>query len=207
VTARPPSLDEYERSALAVGAGERWKRGTRARFLDAVGGGTLPEESFSRWLAQDHRFVEGLVRFVALTVARAPGGARSVLVRGLGALDAELDWFAAHARERGLDLDVPPHPICRRYTDFLIAAAYSRPPEVLLAILYGVEAAYAVAWGRLEPAGPYAEFIERWTHPDFRVYVDELRILADTHPHPGQQDHFDRVLRHEEAFWRMTWEG
>lgn len=204
---RPPDFEEFARSRLALGAGELWERGTRARFLDAVGDGTLPEEAFSRWLAQDHRFVEDLARFVAQTIARGPIDGRSVLVRGLAALDAELDWFASHARERDLDLDIPTHPTCRRYTDYLISAAYSRPPEVLLAILYGVEVAYTVAWGRIEATGPYAEFIERWTHPDFRIYVDELRALADAHPHPEQQNHFDRVLRHEEAFWRMTWEG
>ena len=74
-------------------------------------------------------------------------------------------------------------------------------------VLFGVEVAYTEAWVRLTPAGPYAEFIERWTHPGFRRYVAELMRLADAHSHPGQQAAFDEVLRHEVDFWRMTWEG
>ena len=198
---------DFSQTRLAVRAGEHWELGTRAKFLDAVSDGTLPEEAFSRWLAQDYLFVKGLARFVALTVAKAPRAAQKTLIRGLAALDAELDWFELRASERQLDLSAEPHPACRRYVDFLMAAAYSQPVEVLLAVFYGVEAAYTVAWGRLEPEGPYAEFIDRWTHPDFQAYVNELNRLVDAHPHPKQQEYFNEVMRFERDFWHMTWKG
>ena len=200
-------LHDFSQTRLAVGAGEYWDLGTRARFLDAVGDGTLPEDAFSRWLAQDYLLVKGLARFVALTVAKAPRAEQKVLIGGLAALDTELDWFEAHASERQLDLSAEPHPVCHQYVDFLVAAAYSQPIEVLLAIFYGVEVAYTVAWGRLKPEGPYAEFIDRWIHPDFQAYVSELRSLADAHPHSKQQEYFDDVMSFERDFWRMTWEG
>ncbi len=200
-------MKEFERSRLVAGAGELWRLGTTARFLEAVGDGSLPEEAFHRWLVQDYLFVEGFARFVALTAARTSRPAQGLVIGGLAALDAELGWFVEKARERGLDLGVEPHPVCRRYVDFLIASGYSQPQEVLLAVLFGVEVAYTVAWGRLEPAGPYAEFIERWTAPDFVAYVVELMQIAEAHPHPEQQPAFDEVMRHERDFWRMTWEG
>ncbi len=201
------AMEDFEGSRLVAGAGDLWQAGTTARFLDAVGDGTLPREAFHRWLVQDYLFVRGFTRFAALTAARSARPAQSLLIGGLAALDAELAWFEAHARDRGLDLAAAAHPVCRRYVDFLVAAAYSRPVEVLLAIFYGVEVAYSVAWGRLAAAGPYAEFIERWTHPDFTAYVAELQALADEHPHPEQQAAFNEVMRHERDFWRMTWEG
>jgi len=200
-------MSEFDRSRLAVGAADLWPAGTTARFLDAVGDGSLPEQAFRRWLVQDYLFVKGFTRFVALTAAQTPRPAQSTLIGGLAALDAELAWFEEHARDRDMELDVEPHPTCRRYVDFLVAAAYSRPVEVLLAIFYGVEVAYTVAWGKLEAEGPYAEFIERWTSPEFATYVEELRRLADEHSHPGQQAAFNEVMRHEREFWRMTWEG
>ena len=163
--------------------------------------------AFDRWLVQDYLFVQGFASFIALTVAKTPRPGQSVLIGGLAALDAELDWFEGHAQERGLELTVEPLPACRRYIDALIAAAHTQPFEVLLAIFYGVEVAYTVAWGRLQAEGPYAEFIERWTHPEFQAYVRELMNLADSHPHSGQQPAFDEVLRQERDFWRMTWEG
>ncbi len=200
-------IESFERSRLAAGAGELWRHGISASFLDAVGDGSLPAEAFHRWLVQDYLFVVGFTRFLAVAASRTPRPAQSAMIGGLAALDAELGWFEGHAAARGLDLDAEPHPTCRRYVDFLVAAAYTEPVEVLLAILYGVEVAYTVAWGRLEPRGPYAEFIERWTSPEFQQYVAELLRLADAHPHPGQQAAFDEVMRHEREFWRMTWEG
>lgn len=200
-------MEEFSRSRLAAGAGELWALGTRAEFLDAVADGSLPAEAFSRWLVQDYRFVNGFTRFAAVTAAKTPRPAQSTLIAGLAALDDELGWFERHAAARGLDLGSELHPVCRGYVDFLIAAAYSEPYEVLLAIFYGVEVAYTVAWGRLEATGPYAEFITRWTHPEFQRYVSELERLADAHPHPRQQAAFDRVMRYEREFWRMTWEG
>jgi thiaminase len=88
-----------------------------------------------------------------------------------------------------------------------MAVAYSQPVEVLLAVFYGVEVAYTVAWGKLKPEGPYAEFIDRWTQLDFQAYVNELNHLVDAHPHPRQQEYFNEVMRFERDFWHMTWEG
>lgn len=205
---RTARLQALERSRLVRGAGGLWEAGTEAAFLDAVGDGSLPEEAFHRWLVQDYLFVSGLSRFLALVVAKTDRPAQSLLIAGLAALDDELDWFERHAAERRLAFDeAEPHPICRRYLDFLLASAYREPVGVLLAILYGVEVAYTAGWGRYSAEGPYAEFIDRWTNPDFVAYVVELMRFADEHPHPGQQAAFDRVLRHERDFWRMTWEG
>ena len=200
-------IETFETSRLAAGAGELWRRGVTARFLDAVGDGSLPEEAFHRWLVQDYLFVKGFTTFVALAAARTPRPAQSAMIGGLAALDAELGWFEGHAESRGLDLQSTAHPTCRRYVDFLVASAYTQPFEVLLAMFYGVEVAYTVAWGRLEAEGPYAEFIERWTSAEFQEYVAELLRLTDAHPHPDQQEAFDEVMRHEHDFWRMTWEG
>ena len=198
---------EFDRHRLAVGAGDLWRRGTTAAFLDAVGDGTLPPDAFDRWLVQDALFVREFTRFGALVAAKAPRDAQKVLIGGLAALDDELDWFERHARDRGLDLGVAPHPVCRRYANHILAAGYEASVEELLAMFFGIEAAYCVGWGSLVPGGPYREFIERWTSPAFTVYVGQLGSLADRHQGPGQQAAFDDVMRHEEAFWRMTWEG
>lgn len=194
-------------SRLVRGAGALWPAATSAPFLDAIGTGTLPAAAFDRWLVQDYLFVRDLLRFQALTLARAPRAGHAALAAGIGALHAELSWFEDHAARRGLDLNAPAHPVCRRYTDFLLARAVEQPFEVLAAVLYGVELTYLAAWSALRVEGPYAEFIARWTTPAFAAYVGELLALAERHPHPAQQAEFDAALRHERDFWRMTWEG
>jgi thiaminase len=201
------ALREFDDHRLARGAGALWRRGTTAAFLNAVGDGTLPPDAFDRWLVQDALFVRGFTRFGALVAAKVPRDAQKVLIGGLAALDDELDWFEHHSRDRGLDLGVQLHPVCRRYVNHILAAGYEASTPELLAMFFGIEGAYCVGWGGLVAAGPYREFIERWSSRAFMAYVGQLGSLADRYQGPRQQPAFDDVMRHEEAFWRMTWEG
>ena len=200
-------MREFEESPMVASSGDLWRQATRAEFLSAIGDGTLPADAFRRWLAQDYLFARGLTTFQAIATAKAPREPQRLLIAGLSALDEEMDWFESSAPERGVDLKVDPHPICRRYVDFLIASAYSQPFEVLLAILYGVEVSYLVAWSRLQTTGPYADVVQRWSSAPFVKYVQGLLASSTQFRHPDQQKHFDDVLRHEHDFWRMTWKG
>lgn len=192
---------------LIRAAGELWQQGTKSPFLEAAAAGTLAREAFQRWLAQDYLFAKGLMSYQATTLAKAPRDCHYQLVNGLVGLENELSWFEDCAGRLDLDLDAPPHPTCRAYVDFLLGAARSQPFPLLLAILFGVEVAYLAAWSALGGHGPYAEFIERWSSPEFGDYVASLGALADRYRHEAAQEHFNRVLEHERDFWKMSWEG
>ena len=200
-------LSELEESPLVVGAGRLWHEATEVDFLSAIRDDRLPEENFHRWLVQDYYFVRGFATCVALGAGKTPRPAQKTLIAGLAALDSELDWFEANADRRGWSLDAVKHPVCQRYVDFLIAAAYQSPFETLLTIIFAVEAAYFAGWSSLAPSGPYAEFIERWSNDGFAAYVCELQHRCEQHPHDAQQRWFNEVLRHEFDFWQMTWGG
>ena len=200
-------MRKIEASPLVIASGKLWPQATEAEFLSAIEDGTLPEAAFGRWLVQDYLFAQGLTSFQAIAAARAPRRSQKILIAGLTALDNEMEWFESTAAKQDIDLEAAPHPICRRYCDFLIASAYSKPFSVLLAILYAVEASYLVAWSALHRTGPYAEFIERWSNDQFVTYVRGLLELCAQHFHPDQQEHFNEVLHHERDFWRMTWEA
>ncbi len=193
--------------ALVRNAGPLWDEATRSPFLDALAAGNLPEDAFRRWLTQDYVFAKDLMTFQALLLAKAPRVCRKPLIEGLAALDKETSWFESHAVRMQVNLDIPPHPTCRQYTDFLVRCAYTQPCSVLLAILFGVEASYLAAWNALARSGPYAEFIERWSSAEFAAYVAVLGELADRHPHEAAQEHFNEVLGHEREFWKMSREG
>lgn len=188
-------------------AGSLWTDATKAQFLDAIEAGTLPREAFHRWLAQDYLFAKGLTSAQAVQAARTPRPAQQILIEGLGAMNAELSWFETHMTQRGLELDVEPNPVCQRYVDFLIASAYEKPPEVLMAMLFGVEAAYLAAWSSLSQHGPYEEFIQRWSNDLFQNYVIALGEWTHSMSHPEAQEAFNLVLAHERDFWSMTWDG
>jgi len=194
-------------SELILQAGDLWTEATRSPFLDAAADGTLPEDAFRRWLAQDYLFARGLTGYQAIALAKAPRDAHRVLIGGLVALDHELEWFETHAERRGILLDERPHPVCRAYVDFLMRSAYTQPWPVLAAILFGVEASYLAAWSRLSPSGPYAEFIERWSNEAFVHYVTDLAALARRYQHADAPEAFNQVLVYERDFWRMAWEG
>ena len=192
-------------ATLIHSAGALWKPATTSPFLDALAAGNLPAEVFRRWLAQDYLFARDLMAFQAILLAKVPRDCHKPLLAGMAALDSELDWFEEHAGRLRLDLNIAAHPTCRRYSDFLLRCAYEQPYPVLLAILFGVEVSYLAAWSALEPVGPYAEFIERWSGSAFADYVAALRSLAERYPHEAAQEFFNQVLQHERDFWQMSW--
>ncbi len=194
-------------ASLIRNAGALWQQATRSPFLNALAAGTLPADAFRRWLSQDYLFAQGLTVFQATLIAKVPRDCHKPLIGGLAALEHEMDWFEAQARRLGIDLDIAPHPTCRRYTDFLIRCGHTEPYPVLLAVLVGVEVSYLAAWSALEPVGPYAEFIERWSSAAFADYVAALRALAERCPHGAAQDYFNMALEHERDFWTMSWES
>ena len=200
-------MSQFDDVQLVLRAGLFWQEATAAAFLDDIGDGTLPPDAFNRWLVQDYHFADALTSFQAIAAAKSPRQIRKTLIAGLGALNAEMDWFEAQASARGLDLNAPVHEGCRQYCDFLLQAAYREPYPVLLTILFGVEASYFAAWSRLSLNGPYAEFIDRWSNPRFANYVESLRALAEDNPHKSSQRYFDEVLAHERDFWKMAREG
>jgi thiaminase len=193
--------------ALVRNAGPLWDEATRSPFLDALAAGSLAEDAFRRWLAQDYLFAKDLIAFQAIVLAKAPRDCHRPLISGLAALEKEMAWFESHGVRLHVNLDIAPHSTCRRYTDFLMRCAYTQPHPVLLAILYGVEASYLAAWSALLPSGRYAEFIERWSSAEFAKYVALLGEFANRHPHEAAQEHFNEVLAHEREFWNMSWEG
>jgi len=188
-------------------AGPLWQQATTARFLDALADGSLPAETFHRWLAQDYYFADALNSFQAIALAKTPRDLRKPLLQGLVALGAEMDWFESVAATSGVNLGVAQHPICRHYCDFLLRVAYIESYPILLMVLFGVEASYLAAWSRLRPGGPYLDFIRRWSSPEFAEYVSSLRALAEQHPRESSQAYFEEVLNHERDFWTMAWEG
>jgi len=166
---------------------DSWQRATQHPFLTGVRDGTLAQRAFEVWLVQDYHFVRGLLPFQARCLALAPRPDQPVLVRGLGALVEELRWFEEQAARRCLSLQGPVHPVCRGYVNFLWALSF-RPYVAQLVALWALERIYLEAWTHAQPgAEPYREFVEHWTNPDFRGYVEELeaaaaRALGDSNP-------------------------
>jgi formylaminopyrimidine deformylase / aminopyrimidine aminohydrolase len=188
-----------------------WQAATVHPFLAGVRDGSVPADSFDRWLAQDYLFAQALVRAQSRVAAAAPIADIGLLAGGVVATVGELRWFEDMAARRGLALDTPMHPTTRAYCDFLLALTYAVYPAQITGI-WALERTYLESWEGARPgAPPYREFVERWTTVAFRSYVGDLQAAVDRqHEAPvGEQareaeDAFLWVTHYERGFWDMA---
>lgn len=181
---------------------KEWRNATRHAFLEGVRSGTLPEYAFRTWLAQDYLFVFDLLRFQGRLLSIAPRAGQHALAQGLDALEAELAWFERHAVRLGLQISVPHHPITEAYRQQLLLYAEHWPRGITA--LWTGERGYLESWAGTLPGAPrYQEFVEHWTHPDFKTYVDELERLVNAAG--PDEEAFLAVCALERDFWDMAW--
>lgn len=200
--------------ALLTRHAPAWEAATVHPFLAGVRDGSLAVDAFDRWLAQDHRFAQALVRAQSRIAAGAPFTDVGLLAGGVVATVGELGWFEEMAARRGLALDAPMHATTRAYCDFLLALPYSAYPAQITAI-WALERSYLESWEGARPgAQPYREFVERWTTDAFRSYVGDLEAAVDRQLDApvGEQareaeDAFVWVTHHERGFWDMAMSG
>ena len=193
---------------LIEGNAQLWRAATHHAFLDEVRDGTLAPDTFARWLSQDYHFGVALTRTEARALACAPRDDLELLVAGIQAMVAELDWFESKASERAIDLKVPLHPTARAYIDYLRALA-DEPYSVQLTALWALERAYLEGWRTARPGAPgFREFVERWTSDAFATYVDALEAAANRAISRGgdtEREAFRWVARYEKDFWEMAY--
>jgi thiaminase/transcriptional activator TenA len=197
--------------ALLARHAAAWQAATVHPFLAGVRDGSLPADTFDRWLAQDYLYARTLVRAQSRITAEAPFADVGLLAGGVVATVQELAWFEEMAARRGVALDAPMHSANRAYCDFLLALTYSAYPAQITAI-WALERTYLESWEGARPgAVPYREFVERWTTDAFRSYVGDLQTVVDRElaASAGEQaqeaaDAFVWVTRHERGFWDMA---
>jgi formylaminopyrimidine deformylase / aminopyrimidine aminohydrolase len=198
--------------ALLTRHAAAWQAATVHPFLAGVRDGSVPADSFDRWLAQDYLFAQALVRAQSRIAAGAPIANVGLLAGGVATV-GELGWFVGVAARRSVALDAPMHPTTRAYCDFLLALSYAVYPAQITAI-WALERTYLEGWEGARPgAQPYREF-ERWTTDDFRSYVSDLQAVVDRQLEAsvGEQareaeDAFVWVTHYERRFWDMAMSG
>jgi thiaminase/transcriptional activator TenA len=188
-----------------------WQAATHHSFLDAVRDGTLATSSFATWLVQDYSFVTYEFTVQAHLLPSAPRYAQNLLIRNVAALEAELTWFEAHAKELNLSLDTAPHPVTAAYGTFM-KTFEQLPFAAAMTATWAIERAYLDAWqSALPPRRPiYQQYIERWANPGFAAFVSELEQATAQVLEPGDADGeaetaFLKVAELERDFWDMAW--
>jgi thiaminase len=190
-----------------------WRVTCRNPFVAGVRDGSLPVETFNRWLVQDRHFVDGLISAESRLLAAAPARDRDVLLDGLRDLLGQLQWFDKTLAARGLDPGAPAHPVCRAYVDYMLSLGYECYPIGLVAT-WAQYRAYRDAWAWAHPGAPkFRRVVRNWYSPGYERFLRRLDRAADTALAEASareirraEEAFVQIAKYELAFWVMTLE-
>jgi thiaminase (transcriptional activator TenA) len=175
---------------------EAWRRTTQLReaihalpFNTELAAGSLPRERFQNYIIQDALYLAQFSRALAIAAARAPDTAtmQSFAQSALGAVAVEQALHRRYLQDFGVDPasigSAEPSPDCLAYTNFLIAAAYHRPWEVLVAALLPC---FWIYWDvgcaiarKAAPENPYRAWIDTYADERFGEAVQRVIAASD----------------------------
>jgi thiaminase/transcriptional activator TenA len=184
-----------------------------------IADGTLDEDRFRAWLAQDYLFLLDYVRLFALAAARAPDAATLGRLVDLAhsTFHEELSLHRAYAARFGLgeaDLEgTAKSRTCAAYTDFLLGTAalgsFAEMVAALLPCMWGYSELGRAIAGRGLPDEPrYRQWVQTYADPGFAELAawcaDLLDRAAEGLGEAGLaacERVFLTGLEHELAFW------
>ena len=191
-------------------------------FLRGLGAGTLDEQRFAYYLAQDAHYLRDYARALTVVGAKAPTHADAGMFarHAAGTVDVELALHATLLPQLGLDpaelAGIPVSPTTLSYTSYLLATCYGGSfAEGLAAVLpcywiYARVGAELIAAGSPDPR--HQRWIDTYGGPEFAASVEEVLALADAVGRDlGAADearartHFAVTARYEWMFWDAAW--
>jgi len=210
--------DAFRQTAHAI-----WEANYAHPFVQGIGDGTLSEERYRFYLAQDYVYLIDFGRFFAVAAAKAPN--LMPMERFAKLLDEtlhfEMDLHRSLCAEFGISRQelerTRASPTCLAYTSYLLRVAYEGETATLLAALLPCSWGYGEIGLRLRakglpPAAHYTKWIETYASAEYQEVVEWLRTLFDeTLSDLGAmqrirlQDIFDASSRWEYLFWEMAW--
>ncbi|ACK69461.1 transcriptional activator, TenA family [Gloeothece citriformis PCC 7424] len=155
-------------------------------FVQGIATGNLPPENFAFYVGQDAFFLESFARAYSIAAAKTPDweGFSTFHQLGNGVLE-ELRLHETYARQWGVNLKtIQPAPATRRYTDFLLATAWSQDVGVIAVAMSPCMRLYAflgqqLAKNDIPPHHPYRNWIETYSSPLFENLAQEIEALSD----------------------------
>lgn len=160
-------------------------------FVRGLADGTLPRARFAFYVGQDAFFLEAFARAYCVAAAKAPDweGFRAFHALAAGVLD-ELRLHAGYAAAWGVEMRaVAAGAATRRYTDFLLATAWSADAGLTAAAMTPCMRLYAFLGQELAGAGArastYGDWIATYSSPEFAALARRLEVLTDRYAVPG----------------------
>lgn len=196
-----------------------WSQAVTHRFVRELCDGSVDRQVMSRYLTQDHRFLDSFLTLVGSAIATADSpSARLRFGRCAGVVSGEENTYFLRAFEAlGVSAAqrnaVPDSAPTAGFKAIMLEAAATRSYAVILTVLNVAEWLY-LEWASQAPAPLPASFVHtEWItlhdNPDFREFVDFLRQELDRvgPAHRSQcEDFFLRAVMLEKAFFDAAYE-
>ncbi|NEQ46130.1 MAG: TenA family protein [Leptolyngbya sp. SIOISBB] len=184
-------------------------------FVQGIYDGTLPKEKFTYYVGQDAFFLEAFARAYSLAAAKAPDweGFRTFHELAGGVL-SELQLHGQYAEAWGVSLAaVQPGGATRRYTDFLLANAWSQQVGVTAIAMSPCMRLYAFVGQSLAQQGipdhAYGDWVRTYSSDDFEPLAAQLEALVDQYSLDNElaKTTFRYAMQCEYDFFDAAWQA
>jgi thiaminase/transcriptional activator TenA len=183
-------------------------------FTRGIADGSLPRDRFAYYVGQDAFFLEAFARAYSIAAAKAPDWQAFQAFHHLaaGVLD-EIRLHESYAATWGIDVrSVEPGTATRRYTDFLLATAWSQEVGVTAAAMSPCMRLYAFLGQALArdgiPSHAYSEWIRAYSDPGFAALAEQLAALTNQYARATPLVHstYRYAMQCERDFFTAAWE-
>jgi thiaminase (transcriptional activator TenA) len=189
----------------------------------AIGGGTLPEETFRYYIEQDYQFLTRYVKVMAYGIVASNDLSvttrMSELLNSTLAveMDALRDLYEQFGGEPADLPSIPRSPSCAAYTDHLLSVAAEHDLLVTLSAILPCQWGYREIGRNLKAMGlpedqRYAAWIEEYADEGYGALVDwaieQLNALALSSGERSRcraKEVFQLSAEYEHRFWTMAW--
>ncbi|UCD72317.1 MAG: thiaminase II [Syntrophobacterales bacterium] len=200
-----------------------WEANFDHPFVQGIGDGSLDEEKFKFYLAQDYVYLKDFCRFLAIAAAKSHDlGSMGRFSGLLGlTLKVEMDLHRSICGDFGISAEelekTEPAPYCLAYSSYLLRIAYEGDFLDLLAAFLPCEWGYVEIGARLQARGipehpHYAKWIETYASAEFRELTERTKDLLNELTRGAPKEKLDRLQeifnfssRWERLFWEMAW--
>lgn len=182
-------------------------------FVQGIGNGSLPKPNFAYYVGQDAYFLEAFARAYSIAAAKVSDWQGFQIFHDLaGGVLQELHLHQDYAAAWGVDLQqVEPGLATRRYTDFLLATAWSQEVGVTAVAMLPCMRLYAFLGQSLAQGGipehPYSDWIRTYSSEQFQPLAERLAELTEQYasPTPLVQSTYRYAMQCELEFFEAAW--
>ncbi|MEM6518974.1 MAG: TenA family protein [Cyanobacteria bacterium P01_D01_bin.71] len=183
-------------------------------FVQGIYDGSLAKTKFAYYVGQDAFFLEAFARAYSVAAAKTPDWQGFMTFHELaGGVLSELKLHENYAQTWGVSLAVvQPGAATRRYTDFLLATAWSQAVGVTAIAMSPCMRLYAYIGQSLAQQGIpdhlYSDWVRTYSSDDFEPLAAQLEAIADQYSPDNQlvAETFRYAMQCEYDFFDAAWQ-